>query len=158
MGLHYWQIPVDLPLQYRPLNGYPCFRVDGDWREDQSPYPICASDYALFHLCPHLEVKRGREPVTWIVDVLARIFSGVYYPLSVLPGSVRWITWMIPHTYALRGIRQVMIKGAGFEDGNTMLMCAVLLVFCLASLILGIWMMNRALDQAERGNGVGIVV
>ena len=27
-----------------------------------------------------LEVKQGREPVTWAVERLARIFSGVYTP------------------------------------------------------------------------------
>jgi len=105
-----------------------------------------------------LEVKRGREPVTWTIDVLARIFSGVYYPLTILPTSVRWITWAVPHTYALRGIRQVMINGANFSNANTALMFAILLAFCVASLALGVWMMNRALIRAERGNGVGIVV
>jgi ABC-2 type transport system permease protein len=105
-----------------------------------------------------LEVKQGREPVTWTIDIMARIFSGVYYPLSVVPSSVRWVTWMIPHTYALRGIRQVMINGAGFGNSNTALMFGVLVAFCAISLALGVWMMNRALDGAERGNGVGIVV
>ncbi|MCP4207243.1 MAG: ABC transporter permease, partial [Shimia sp.] len=102
--------------------------------------------------------KRGREPITWTIDVLARIFGGVYYPLSILPASVRWITWTIPHTYALRGIRQVMINGARFGDADTALMFAALLAFCVASLATGVWMMNRALGRAERGNGVGIVV
>jgi ABC-2 type transport system permease protein len=105
-----------------------------------------------------LEVKQGREPVTWTIDILARIFSGVYYPLSIVPSSVRWITWMIPHTYALRGIREVMINGAGFGNADTSLMYGVLTVFCALSLILGIWMMNRAMSGAERANGVGIVV
>jgi ABC-2 type transport system permease protein len=105
-----------------------------------------------------LEVKRGREPITWTIDVLVRIFSGVYYPLSVLPAPVRWVTWALPHTYALRGIRQVMINGAGFGGADTTMMFAALLAFCVASLAAGIWLMNRALDRAERGNGVGIVV
>ena len=105
-----------------------------------------------------LEVKQGREPVTWAVDVLARIFSGVYTPLTVLPASIRWITWSLPHTYALRGIRQVMINGAGFGDGDTLVMFAILLAFCAASLAAGIVMLNKALARAERGNGLGMVV
>lgn len=105
-----------------------------------------------------LEVKQGREPVTWIVDVLARIFSGVYYPLTVLPASIQWITWSLPHTYALRGLRQVMINGAGFGNPSTLKMFVVLLSFCVASLAAGIVLLNRALKKAERGNGVGMVV
>lgn len=105
-----------------------------------------------------LEVKQGREPITWTIDILARIFSGVYYPLTILPAWMRWVTWAVPHTYALRGIRQVMINGAGFGDRETVLTFAALLAFCIASLVIGVWRMNHALDQAERGNGVGIVV
>jgi ABC-2 type transport system permease protein len=104
-----------------------------------------------------LEVKQGREPITWTIDILARIFSGVYYPLTILPAWMRWIAWAVPHTYALRGIRQVMINGAGFGDRETVLMFVALLAFCIASLAIGVWRMNRALNQAERGNGVGIV-
>ena len=105
-----------------------------------------------------LEVKRGREPVTWGLDVLARIFSGVYYPLTVLPVSIRWLTWSLPHTYALRGIRQVMIVGAGFGQGDTLRMFLVLLAFCVVSLAAGVLLLSKALRKAEQGNGVGIVV
>jgi ABC-2 type transport system permease protein len=105
-----------------------------------------------------LEVRRGREPVTWSLDVLARIFSGVYYPLTVLPASIRWLTWSLPHTYALRGIRQVMIVGAGLGQSDTLRMFLVLLAFCVASLAVGVLLLNKALRKAEQGNGVGIVV
>ena len=105
-----------------------------------------------------LEVKQGREPVTWAVDVLARIFSGIYYPLTVLPASIRWLTWSLPHTYALRGIRQVMIVGAGFGAADTRRMFFVLLGFCVVSLTAGAVLLTKALHKAEAGNGVGIVV
>jgi hypothetical protein len=51
-----------------------------------------------------------------------------------------------------------MINGARFGDTDTALMFAALLAFCIVSLVAGVWRMNRALDRAERGNGVGIVV
>jgi ABC-2 type transport system permease protein len=105
-----------------------------------------------------LEVKRGREPVTWALDVLARIFSGIYTPLAVLPASIRWLTWSLPHTYALRGIRQTMIVGTGFGQPDTLRMFLVLLAFCLVSLAAGVALLNRALRKAEQGNGVGMVV
>jgi ABC-2 type transport system permease protein len=105
-----------------------------------------------------LEVKQGREPVTWAVDVLARIFSGIYTPLTVLPAAIRWLTWSLPHTYALRGIRQVMIVGAGFGQPDTLRMFWVLLGFCVVSLAAGVVLLNGALRKAEQGNGVGMVV
>ena len=105
-----------------------------------------------------LEIKQGREPITWLVEVLARIFSGVYYPLSILPLGIRRISSCIPHTYALRGIRRVMMSGHGLGDAGTRQAFLMLLVFCLASLLLGMHMLNRALVRAEQTNGVGMVV
>lgn len=105
-----------------------------------------------------LEVKRGSEPITWAIGVGARIFSGVYYPLTVLPPAIRGISACLPHTHALRGIRRVMISGLGLADPTTRGAFWVLLAFCVASLALGIRMMNRSLAAAEEGNGVGMVV
>ena len=51
-----------------------------------------------------------------------------------------------------------MINGARLGDADTALMFATLLAFCVVSLAMGIWMMNRALGKAEQGNGVGMVV
>ncbi|MBN2391032.1 MAG: ABC transporter permease [Anaerolineae bacterium] len=105
-----------------------------------------------------LEVKQGREPVTWLADVFARIFSGVYYPLTILPAWLRPVSWAIPHTHALQGIRQVMINGTGLGDLATRSAFFTLLLFCIIFVSLGIFLLNKALHQAERTNGVGIVV
>jgi len=41
------------------------------------------------------------------------VVSGVYYPVSVLPGWMQWISKISPATYALRGIRNAILHGAG---------------------------------------------
>jgi ABC-2 type transport system permease protein len=105
-----------------------------------------------------LEVKQGREPITWTVDVLARIFSGVYYPITVLPAVLRGVSFLLPHTYALFGIRQVMINGAGFGDANTLRAFLILSGFCVGSLAAGIYLLDRAIRRAEKAGGVGIAL
>jgi ABC-2 type transport system permease protein len=45
-----------------------------------------------------LEVKQGAEPLTWLMNVLARIFSGVYYPITILPVALQGVGWLLPHT------------------------------------------------------------
>ena len=106
----------------------------------------------------NLEVKQGREPLTWLVDVLARIFSGIYYPLTILPIGIRFISCVIPHTYALEGLRFVMLKGCGLENSIVRTDLLVMLGFATFSMLLGIITLNRALGRAYKGNGVGIVV
>ena len=105
-----------------------------------------------------LEVKTGKEPVTWITDVLARIFSGVYYPITVIPHSIRFVSYLIPHTYALGGIRQIMLNGNTLMDRSVYIDTFIMLGFCTVFMILGIRMLNRALIKAQNENGVGMII
>ncbi len=41
------------------------------------------------------------------------VVSGVYYPVSVLPGWMQWLSTFSPATYALRGVRASILDGAG---------------------------------------------
>ena len=41
------------------------------------------------------------------------VVSGVYYPVSVLPTWMEWISAISPATYALRGIRSAILEGKG---------------------------------------------
>jgi hypothetical protein len=81
---------------------------------------------------------------------------------SVLTNSaltlVAVLVGVIPHTYALQGIRRVMINGMGFSDSATRSAFLVLLLFCVVFVSLGIVLLNKALLKAESTNGVGIVV
>jgi len=106
----------------------------------------------------NLEVKQGREPFSWLVDVLARIFSGIYYPLTVLPAGLVFISRLIPHTYAMEGLRLVMLSGQGLE--NPIVRNNLLIIFFAAvvSMMLGVILFDKALERAYRGNGVGMVV
>ena len=106
----------------------------------------------------NLEVKQGREPFTWLVDVLARIFSGVYYPLTILPARIQIVSRIVPHTYALEGLRLIMLNGAGIENNVVRTNMLVMLCFAALSMALGIWALGRALDKAHKSNGVGMVV
>jgi ABC-2 type transport system permease protein len=93
-----------------------------------------------------------------MVDVLARIFSGIYYPLAILPFGIQFISRLIPHTYALEGIRLVMISGFGFENEIVRNNLLIMLCFSIVSMVLGILTFSKAIDKAYRGNGVGMVV
>ena len=105
-----------------------------------------------------LEVKQGREPFSWLVDVLARIFSGIYYPLAVLPAGLVFISRLIPHTYAMEGLRLVMLSGQGLENPVVRNSLFVTAGFAVVSMLLGVVLFGRALERAYRGNGVGMVV
>ena len=39
------------------------------------------------------------------------VVSGVYYPVSVLPQWMQWLSTISPATYALRGMRHAILDG-----------------------------------------------
>src|SRR5688500_12251497 len=43
------------------------------------------------------------------------VVSGVYYPVSVLPTWMEWLSVISPATYVLDGIRDAILEGQGLE-------------------------------------------
>jgi len=60
---------------------------------------------------PLLFPERGAQ-MTHVVQALVLLVSGVYYPVSVLPGWMQPITRLSPATYVLEGMRDGVLGGA----------------------------------------------
>jgi ABC-2 type transport system permease protein len=61
---------------------------------------------------PLISPEKGTQ-VGYIAQGLMLVVSGVYYPVSVLPTWMEWISKVSPATYALRGIRDAILEGKG---------------------------------------------
>lgn len=69
------------------------------------------------------------------------LLSGVFWPLESVPELLRPISYLLPLTYAVDGVRSVMIRGWGLE--NIWPDLAVLVIFAMATLILSVALMRR---------------
>jgi ABC-2 type transport system permease protein len=61
---------------------------------------------------PLLFTERGAQ-MTQIVRAALLLVSGVYYPISVLPGWMQALATVSPATYVLEASRQSLLQGAG---------------------------------------------
>jgi ABC-2 type transport system permease protein len=61
---------------------------------------------------PLISPEKGAQ-LGFIAQGTLLVVSGVYYPVSVLPEWMQWISTISPATYALRGIRHAVLDGAG---------------------------------------------
>jgi ABC-2 type transport system permease protein len=61
---------------------------------------------------PLVSPEKGTQ-LGFVAQGLMLVVSGVYYPVSVLPGWMQWISKISPATYALRGNRDQILHGAG---------------------------------------------
>jgi ABC-2 type transport system permease protein len=63
---------------------------------------------------PLISPEKGAQ-LGFVAQGLMLVVSGVYYPVSVLPGWMQWISKISPATYALRGNRDQILAGAGLR-------------------------------------------
>lgn len=58
---------------------------------------------------PLLFTEKGAQ-MTYVIEACLLLFSGVYYPVSVLPAWMQPISHISPATYVLSGIRAVLLQ------------------------------------------------
>src|ERR687894_1252884 len=83
---------------------------------------------------PLISPEKGTQ-LGFIAQGLLLVVSGIYYSVSVLPDWMQWLSTVSPATYALRGIRDAILDGAGVTWANVW----PLLVIGAVSIPLGLW-------------------
>jgi len=61
---------------------------------------------------PLVSPEKGTQ-LGFIAQGLLLVISGVYYPVSVLPQWMQWLSVVSPATYTLEGARRAILDGAG---------------------------------------------
>jgi ABC-2 type transport system permease protein len=74
-----------------------------------------------------------------LVIVPQGVLSGIFWPVDALPGVLQPIAWLMPMTYGIDGLREVLVKGSGLDVWQVQLDLLVLagialLLAALASL------------------------
>lgn len=77
------------------------------------------------------------EAVQFIPAVIApqMLLSGVIVPVVSEPGWLQVVSNVLPLTYAVNGLRAVMLEGAGLGSSNVQLDVAVLAAFCVVTIL-----------------------
>ena len=96
---------------------------------------------------PLLFTERGSQ-MTYIIQAVLLLISGVYYPVEVLPSWLQPITRLSPATYVLEGMRDSLLKGIGLEQLVRYLL--ILLVIGLISLPIGMAIFSWGERYAKR--------
>ncbi len=96
---------------------------------------------------PLLFPERGAQ-MTNVVQALLLLFSGVYYPVDVLPSWMQLIARASPATYVLEGIRQAILNGV---PTRALLPTILYLVAVgIGLMVVGLWVFEQAERYAKR--------
>jgi ABC-2 type transport system permease protein len=91
--------------------------------------------------------KRG-DPVGVLLGMVSALFSGVFFPIQLLPETMQNISQLLPATYGLNAIRAVLIDGRGLADVQSPVI--TLFVFLAVLLPFSLWVFARAIRRAKR--------
>jgi ABC-2 type transport system permease protein len=94
---------------------------------------------------PLISPEKGTQ-LGFVAQGLMLVVSGVYYPVSVLPGWMEWISKISPATYALRGNRDQVLNGGGLLWADVW----PLLVIGAASIPIGLLVFRAGERYAKR--------
>ena len=96
---------------------------------------------------PLISPEKGTQ-LGFVAQGVMLVVSGVYYPVSVLPTWMQWLSTISPATYALRGMRSAILEGAGVAAlwGDIW----PLLVIGAVAVPLGFWVFGRGEIYAKR--------
>lgn len=96
---------------------------------------------------PLLFTERGAEMAFMISSILLLV-SGVYYPVSVLPGWMQPLAAISPATYVLDGMRRTVMEGQGVTSLLDILWPLAATGF--VSIPLGVWIFLKVEHYAKR--------
>lgn len=101
-----------------------------------------------------LKLKQG-DPVVWAFSWLTQLFSGVLYPLGLLPDYLQWLGAAFPLTYSLDGLRRCLMNAEDFTSRVMIEDIAKLSAFVIVLLPVSIWVFKRAYDSTRREGSLG---
>jgi ABC-2 type transport system permease protein len=96
---------------------------------------------------PLISPEKGTQ-LGFVAQGVLLVVSGVYYPVSVLPGWMQALAKISPATYALRGCRQAILEGAGI--GALWADIWPLLVIGVVAVPLGLWTFHSGERYAKK--------
>jgi ABC-2 type transport system permease protein len=90
-----------------------------------------------------LRFGQGAEALAWAVAFLFQPFSAVFYPVTILPPSLRPLAWALPTTHAFEGMRAVL-AGSGIPWSHVAWATATNAVLLAGAAAVFAWVMRIA--------------
>ncbi|HSP01901.1 MAG TPA: ABC transporter permease [Acidimicrobiales bacterium] len=101
-------------------------------------------------------LSKRADPVLLAYTVASTVFSGLFVPVQVLPGILQSLSWLIPHTYVVDALRQLLLDG-GEASSRVSVGNAVLALgsFTVVAYAVGLVLFSKSLHYARRRGILG---
>jgi ABC-2 type transport system permease protein len=94
--------------------------------------------------------KRGNPFVT-LYGMAVVLLCGLMFPVSSLWPPLRALSYLLPPTYAIEGVRRALLPGGEGLTGPSTLVCVLALTgFCVIIYPVSLWIYGRSVDVGRR--------
>lgn len=101
-------------------------------------------------------LSKRADPILIAYTMASTVFSGLVFPVQVLPEVLQSVSWLIPHTYVVDALRQLLLDG-GDAGSRVSVRGAVLalVIFAVVAYALGLFLFSKSLHYARRRGILG---
>lgn len=107
---------------------------------------ISFSSFGILSASFVMVLKRG-DPISSIFTSVSGILGGLYYPVSILPGWLQKLSYLLPVTYSLEGMRLALLQG--YSIRALLPNIVALILFSIIMLPLSIFIFGYAVKRAK---------
>lgn len=94
-----------------------------------------------------LAFKRG-DPVSYLMNLGMELLGGVFFPITILPEWLQYLSYLFPITYSIRSLEKAVYQGASlivlWQD------VIILLALSLVLIPIAYWSLKAALTYARK--------
>jgi ABC-2 type transport system permease protein len=91
--------------------------------------------------------KQG-DPISWVLTMGSILLGGIYYPITVLPGWLQKVSFFLPITHSLEGMRLTLLQGYSFD--RIVNHVIFLVIFTAVMLPMSIFFFSYAIKRAKK--------
>ena len=100
-------------------------------------------------------LAKRSDPILALYTLAGSVLGGVFFPIELLPAWLRWTSYLIPQTYVASGLRAALAPASTTGDSGATETLAILTLFTLFVLPVGLWAFGRSLDFGRRVGVLG---
>lgn len=97
-----------------------------------------------------LVLAKRSAPALSLYGLVASLFAGTLFPIELIPGWLRWVSFLVPHTYTIDLGRAFLMQAPPPPVVSIEQAVLGLAVFSVFGLAAGLWLFSRSLQYSRK--------
>lgn len=101
-----------------------------------------------------LKFKQG-NPIGWAITWINQFFAGTFFPITLLPSYLRYVSYCLPLTFSLDAIRLTLIWG-GALGSRVIMDIAIMVIYTVVCFPISLKIFRKIYDNTRKAGSLAI--